>query len=108
MAFARAGAPAIAVTDIRGVSSDLLAQLKSAAAQAGRSEPSVISCAVDISGRDSVRALHRTLLQGFGGRLDIVVNNAAHMEPVEPFHESDPDVYWRTWEVNVRGLFNMA
>ncbi|GKZ25949.1 hypothetical protein AbraIFM66951_002060 [Aspergillus brasiliensis] len=85
-AFARAGASAIAVADLHGVSSDLVAQLN----------------------RDSVQAMHRTVSQGFGGRLDIVVNNAAHMEPNEPFLESDPDVYWRTWEVNVGGLFNMA
>ncbi|OJJ67715.1 hypothetical protein ASPBRDRAFT_47751 [Aspergillus brasiliensis CBS 101740] len=107
-AFARAGASAIAVADLHGVSSDLVAQLKSAAAQAGRPEPAVLSCTVDIANRDSVQAMHRTVSQGFGGRLDIVVNNAAHMEPVEPFLESDPDVYWRTWEVNIRGLFNMA
>ncbi|KAG5758514.1 hypothetical protein H9Q72_013348 [Fusarium xylarioides] len=30
------------------------------------------------------------------------------MEPYKPFLESDPDIYWRTWEVNIRGLFNMA
>ncbi|PIG81893.1 NADP(+)-dependent dehydrogenase [Aspergillus arachidicola] len=107
-AFARAGASAIAVADLHGVSSDLVALLKSAAAEAGRPEPAVLSCTVDIASQDSVQAMHRTLSQGFGGRLDIVVNNAAHMEPVESFLESDPDVYWRTWEVNVRGLFNMA
>ncbi|CAP80426.1 Pc12g07990, partial [Penicillium rubens Wisconsin 54-1255] len=26
----------------------------------------------------------------------------------KPILDSDPDVYWRTWEVNVHGLFNMA
>ncbi|EKG19808.1 Short-chain dehydrogenase/reductase SDR [Macrophomina phaseolina MS6] len=30
------------------------------------------------------------------------------MEPYKPLLESDPDVSWRTWEVNVRGLINMA
>lgn len=44
----------------------------------------------------------------FGGCLDILVNNAAHMEPYRLFLDMDPDVYWRTYEVNVRGLFNMA
>ncbi|KAM0512568.1 hypothetical protein ACHAPE_008745 [Trichoderma viride] len=84
-AFARAGASAIAVVDLHGVSDDLVEKLKLAATQAGRPEP-----------RD------------FGGRLDIVVNNAAHQEPYKPLLDSDPDVYWRTWEVNVRGLFNVA
>ncbi|KAF7155454.1 hypothetical protein CNMCM5623_007525 [Aspergillus felis] len=107
-AFARAGASAIAVADIHGVSSDLVAQLKSAAVQAGRPEPMVLSCMVDIARQDSVQAMYCTVSQGFGGHLDILVNNAACMEPFEPFLDSDPDVYWQTWEVNVRGLFNMA
>ncbi|KAL2809831.1 hypothetical protein BJX63DRAFT_403911 [Aspergillus granulosus] len=107
-AFARAGASAIAVADLHGVSSDLVVQLKSVAAQAGRPEPVVLSCMVDIARRDSVQAMHGTVSQAFGGRLDIVVNNAAHMEPYEPFLDSNPDVYWQTWEVNVHGLFNMA
>lgn len=38
----------------------------------------------------------------------LFVNNAAHMEPYKSFLDSDPDIYWRTWKVNVRGLFNVA
>lgn len=107
-AFARAGASAIAVADLHGVSDDLVAKLKLAAVQAGRPEPVVLSCTVDIAKQDSVQAVHDIVSQGFGGRLDIVVNNAAHMEPYERLLDSDSDVYWRTWEVNVRGLINMA
>lgn len=36
------------------------------------------------------------------------LHNAAHMEPNISFLESDPEVYWRTWEVNIHGLHNMA
>lgn len=107
-AFARAGASAIAMADLHGVSDDLVVMLKLAAAQAGRSEPVVLSCTVDIARQDSVQAMHDIVAKSFGGRLDIVVNNAAHMEPYKPILNSDPDVYWRTWEVNVHGLFNMA
>ncbi|KAM6532616.1 hypothetical protein FALCPG4_005670 [Fusarium falciforme] len=107
-AFARAGASAIAIADLHGMSGDLAVKLKLAAARAGRPEPRVLSCTVDIARQDSVQAMHDIVSQGFGGRLDIVVNNAAHMEPYKPILDSDPDVYWRTWEVNVRGLFNMA
>ena len=42
------------------------------------------------------------------GKIDILVNNAAAMEPAHRLLESDPETYWRTWEVNVRGLMNMA
>ncbi|KAL6232055.1 hypothetical protein BDW75DRAFT_218553 [Aspergillus navahoensis] len=36
------------------------------------------------------------------------MNNAAYMESAKPFIDSDPDLYWRTWEVDVHRLFNMA
>ncbi|KAJ4251390.1 hypothetical protein NW762_011372 [Fusarium torreyae] len=52
--------------------------------------------------------MYDSLSEGLKGRLDILVNNAAHMEPYESFLETHPDVYWRTWEVNVHGLVNMA
>ncbi|KAJ4347403.1 hypothetical protein N0V95_005452 [Ascochyta clinopodiicola] len=108
MAFARAGASAIAIADLHGVSDELVAKLKLAATQAGRAEPTVISFKVDIAELDSVYAMHDTVSRVFGNCLDIVINNAAHMEPYKPLLDTDPDVYWRTYEVNVHGLFNMA
>ncbi|KAJ5770484.1 uncharacterized protein N7511_002535 [Penicillium nucicola] len=107
-AFARAGASAIAIADLHGVSADLAEKLKLVATQAGRPEPVVLSCTVDIANQESVHAMHDIVARGFDGRLDIVINNAAHMEPPKPFLDSDPDVYWRTWEVNVHGLFNIS
>ena len=107
-AFARAGASAIAVTDLHGVSQDLVDRLKLAAVHAGRPEPVVLSAMADISSLESVQALHKVVAKTFNGRLDLVVNNAAHMEPNKSLLDSDPQVLWRTWEVNVHGLMNMA
>ncbi|KAL2795438.1 hypothetical protein BJX66DRAFT_302073 [Aspergillus keveii] len=107
-AFARAGVSAIAIADLQEIPTDLVAKLKSAATQASRPEPMVLSFVVDVSSQESVKALRDAVEQHFDGRLDILVNNAGHMEPLKPFLDSDPDVYWRTWEVNLRGLFNMA
>jgi NAD(P)-dependent dehydrogenase (short-subunit alcohol dehydrogenase family) len=107
-AFARAGASAIAVVDFHGVSDELVIKLKTAAADAGRQEPIILSEIVDIAKPESVAAMHNTIVQRFGGRIDFVINNAAHMEPYAPFLETDPEIYWRTWEVNVNGLINMA
>ncbi|KAL4925434.1 SDR family NAD(P)-dependent oxidoreductase [Aspergillus undulatus] len=107
-AFARAGASAIALADLQGISSDLTAKLKVAAVEAGRTEPVVLSYTVDIASRENVQAMHNALFQELSGRLDIVVNNAAYMEPSKLFLDSDPDVCWKTWEVNVRGLLNMT
>ena len=107
-AFARAGASAIDLADLHGIADDLVAKLKTAATEAGRAEPTVLGYKVDIAQEDSVRAMYDDVSRGFGGRLDILVNNAAHQEPYKPFLEADADVYWRTWEVNVRGLMNMT
>jgi NAD(P)-dependent dehydrogenase (short-subunit alcohol dehydrogenase family) len=107
-ALARAGASAIAVTDLHGVSQDLVERLKLAAVEAGHPRPVVLSAKVDISSRESVDALYKVVTQTFNGRLDLVINNAAHMEPNKSLLDSDPDVSWLTWEVNVHGLMNMA
>ncbi|KAF3356753.1 hypothetical protein VD0004_g3168 [Verticillium dahliae] len=107
-AFARVGVAEIAVVDLHGVSDNLVADLKQVAKEAGRDEQIVISCTTDIANATSVRAAYDKVVAAFSGRLDVLVNNAAHMEPYERFLDADPDIYWRTWQVNLGGLFNMA
>lgn len=108
-AFARAGASAIALADLEPISSSLVTNLKTAATDAGRAEPLVLARQVDITSPTSVQDLHKHITQAFPTkRIDILVNNAAHMEPVQRLLDADPETYWRTWEVNVRGLMNMA
>jgi len=108
-AFVRAGVSGIAVVDLRGVSEEVVTKLKQAAKEAGHDVPPVIvSCTTDIADAASVAATRDQVTAAFGGRLDILINNAAHMEPYEKFLDADPDVYWRTWQVNLGGLFNMA
>ncbi|KAF2658934.1 NAD(P)-binding protein [Lophiostoma macrostomum CBS 122681] len=92
VAFARAGAGGLWLLLI---SFDLIAKFKKAAIDARRAEPTVLVCNVDISSAESVRTLHDSVQEAFGSsRLDVLVNNAAVIEP---------DI-----EVNVRGLINMA
>lgn len=107
-AFARAGASAIAVLDVRGLSEELVSRLKSVAVGAGRPEPLVVSGHVDISRWESVVDFKETISKAFKNRLDILVNNAAYQEPYKSILDSNPESYWKTWEVNVHGLFNMT
>ncbi|TEY86599.1 hypothetical protein BOTCAL_0005g00200 [Botryotinia calthae] len=107
-AFVRADASAVALADLHGASRNPVTKLKLAAKQAGRSEPTVLSCTVDISKEDSVQAMYEIISERFGGRVDIFINNEAHMEPYKPLLDSDPDVDWRTWEVNSHGILNIA
>jgi NAD(P)-dependent dehydrogenase (short-subunit alcohol dehydrogenase family) len=41
-------------------------------------------------------------------RVDLLVNNAGVIDDEVPLHESDPDQWWRTMEVNVRGPYLMT
>lgn len=107
-AFARAGVSSLAVADLQEMPEALVEKLKLAAIESGRQAPLILSYVVDISDSASVQAMSDKLAQQFNGRLDVVINNAAFQEPYKPFLESDPDDYWRVWEVNMRGLFNMA
>ncbi|TNY18905.1 3-oxoacyl-reductase [Rhodotorula diobovata] len=108
LAFARAGAAGIAILDQHSVADELVAQLKHAAVDAGRTEPQVVTHRVDITSLAAVQAARDAVLDAFSGRLDVLVNNAAFQEPYAPLLDADPATYWRTWEVNVGGLFNMA
>ncbi|PNP73578.1 hypothetical protein FNYG_13097 [Fusarium nygamai] len=69
-AFARARASGIVCCDLHGISDDIITELKSAAKIANREE------------------LYGSIAEEFNWRLDILVNNAAHMEPYKPFLES--------------------
>lgn len=42
------------------------------------------------------------------GRVDVLVNNGGVMAPIGPDWEIDPEAWWRTFEVNVRGAFLCA
>jgi len=50
---------------------------------------------------DTAAAAVRTAV----GRLDILVNNAGFAEPVATITEGDPEEWWTTWMINVRGPY---
>jgi NAD(P)-dependent dehydrogenase (short-subunit alcohol dehydrogenase family) len=108
LGYARGGASVIVVADLLGVSEQSLAQLKQAATEAGRKKPQVIGHRVDIADLASVQSFRDAIERDLDGRLDILVNNAAYQEPGKPFLELDEATYWKPYEINVRGLFNMA
>src|SRR5690242_6020569 len=61
-----------------------------------------LALAVDVTDRAAVeKAVART--EAELGSLTLLVNNAAVATPVGPAWEVDPDAWWRTIEVNLRG-----
>ena len=57
--------------------------------------------------RGSVTAAADAIGQAFG-KLDVVVNNAGYLEAWQPLADSDPDEWWRTWDVNIRGVYEVT
>ncbi|KAI8935785.1 hypothetical protein NX059_007305 [Plenodomus lindquistii] len=85
LSLEQAPPPSQSAISTDGVSDNLITtKLKDAAKEASRPEPKVYSYTVDISNPPSVKKTYDNLSEAFNNRLDIVVNNAAHMEPGTP------------------------
>lgn len=103
ISFARAGVSKIAIaarSSMEGVEKDI----KAAAQQAGKKEPMVLSLKLDVMDKQSVSDAVAKIEEEFGA-LDIVINNAGALEQFKRIAESDPDDWWRTWQVNTFGAY---
>ncbi|MCJ1472172.1 hypothetical protein MMC13_000819 [Lambiella insularis] len=104
--YAKAGASGIAILDVLDPSAaerDLL----EAAKAAGRRTPKILSLVADVTDRSSVAAAVKTVQAEFDV-LDILINNAGYVGAYDPLGDSDPDKWWRVWEVNVKGPYLMT
>ncbi|KZT38535.1 NAD(P)-binding protein [Sistotremastrum suecicum HHB10207 ss-3] len=62
----------------------------------------------DVTSIEDIKGVVERAVEVFG-RIDVVVANAGKAnEWVKPFVENDPEDWWRTVEVNVRGVYNAA
>jgi 3-oxoacyl-[acyl-carrier protein] reductase len=95
--FAREGARVV-IMDLNG---------EGAAAQASRIGNAAQGVAGDVtSAADTARAVDATV--AFGGRLDIVVNNAGWTHRNKPMMEVTEEEYDKLYDVNVRSIFHMT
>ncbi|KAH9907075.1 oxidoreductase-like protein [Xylariomycetidae sp. FL2044] len=108
LSFARAGARAIAVADISESFDKLANDLLVAAKENGHDYPQLVLTRLDVTDEESVRKCAATISNEFEGRLDVLVNNAGFMTSALPVPEADADSWWRTLEVNLRGVFLMS
>lgn len=108
IAFAQSGASRIALgarSSLDSVEADIL----DAALKAGHPPPQVLKLQLDVVDKESVRKAAQTVAKEFGDDgLDILVNNAGWLESRNPIGEADPDEWWYTFEVNVKGVFLVA
>ncbi|AEO64725.1 uncharacterized protein THITE_123995 [Thermothielavioides terrestris NRRL 8126] len=98
VSYAKAGASRIAIT-ARGGASETHAAAQQAAAEAGRADVQLLVLPLDVTSRASAEACAAELRRRGGGweRVDVLVNNAAHLAPFEP-----------PGRVNVRGAYEVA
>jgi NAD(P)-dependent dehydrogenase (short-subunit alcohol dehydrogenase family) len=61
---------------------------------------------LDITDAAQVSIVAKTVKQE-EGRLDILVNNAAVGEAWVPITESNPEEWWKSWEVGIKGTYLM-
>jgi NAD(P)-dependent dehydrogenase (short-subunit alcohol dehydrogenase family) len=104
LSFAKAGASGIAIlarSDLTSLESEIL----EAAKEAGRPQaPKILRLKVDATDRKSVEKAAADFAAEFDS-LDFLINNAGYLEEFHPLAESDPDEWWWTFEVNIKGVY---
>ena len=64
--------------------------------------PEAIACAADVTCRSEVEGAVEAIRSELGS-VDVLVNNAGSGRAIGPVWETDPEVWWRDVEVNLRG-----
>ncbi len=103
ISFAKAGASFIAV-GARSRLEPLVQAIKEAAASAGRKTPEVLPITLDVASQKSVDDAAAEVEKKFG-KVDVLVNNAGVLEAPCSIADSEPENWWYTWIVNVRGPY---
>jgi NAD(P)-dependent dehydrogenase (short-subunit alcohol dehydrogenase family) len=106
LSFAKAGASAIAIgarSDLQALEREILAAAK--AAHPELQPPRVVRVALDVAEPASVGIAAAQLEKDLDGRLDILINNAGYLETALPVAASDPDEWWKTLTINLRGPY---
>ncbi|KAL9113855.1 MAG: hypothetical protein Q9227_001989 [Pyrenula ochraceoflavens] len=104
ISFAKAGASAIGI-GARSDLSSLQTEIAEAAKSAGHPPPKVISVKLDVTAEKSVEDAKMAVSKALDGKLDILINNAGYLEQFRRISESDPSEYWKSWGINLKGVY---
>lgn len=102
VAFAKAGAKAVYIT---ARSEQALAETRDLVRQANPNTQCAYSIC-DVTSAAQVEAAISDCVEKFGG-IDLADANAGHLAHWAKIGESDPESWWRTWEVNMRGVYHV-
>ncbi|KAI0265847.1 NAD-P-binding protein [Gloeopeniophorella convolvens] len=103
IAYAKAGASIAIVARSQATLDETAVLIRAAAPNA-----QVLTLPADVRNWKSADAVVQATLKRFG-QLDILIANAGAMSGFgDAIVEKDPDAWWNTFEVNVRGVFNFV
>ncbi|KAI1308085.1 putative short-chain type dehydrogenase [Xylaria venustula] len=103
VSFAKAGASMIAIGG-RSNLSDTVQAIRAAASSVGKPEPKILELKLDVLSTESVDAAAAEIKKAFG-RIDVVVNNAGVFTGNVSIADTDPEEWWNTMAVNVKGPY---
>ena len=100
------GAAAARIFAEAGANVCLLARSRNDIAEiAGQIGPKALAIPCDVSRYWEVEAAVRACVETFG-RLDILINNAGVIEPIESLAQATPDAWGHVIDINVKGVFH--
>ncbi|KAF1991980.1 NAD(P)-binding protein [Aulographum hederae CBS 113979] len=81
--------------------------IRDAAQKADIPVPEILSLSgVDVTDAAAVDAAAKKFKENWGKEeLDILINNAGYLEPLSFLGDSDPETWWKSFEVNVKGTY---
>lgn len=103
IAFAEAGAGAVYLT----ARTEAALEETRALVEAANPDTRCAIAVCDVTAPSEVEAAIADCVARFGG-IDVADANAGVLGPWTKIAESDPDGWWTTWEVNVRGAYHVA
>ncbi|KAI9682108.1 MAG: hypothetical protein M1817_000162 [Caeruleum heppii] len=103
LSYAKAGASAIAIA-ARSDLSSLEDEIRTACKDASRPSAKILKLALDVLDSPSIITAAEEVCKTLGG-LDILVNNAGYLENFKPIGDTDPEEWWYTWQLNMRGPY---
>jgi NAD(P)-dependent dehydrogenase (short-subunit alcohol dehydrogenase family) len=104
LSYALAGASKIAIC-ARSPLADVASELKTAAKDAGRPEPTVLVITLDVTSQPSVKSAFEIVSAELNSRLDILINNAGTLSRFGGIPDTNPDDWWLDFETNVKGTY---
>jgi NAD(P)-dependent dehydrogenase (short-subunit alcohol dehydrogenase family) len=103
ISYAKAGASKIGI-GARSNLDNVVKDIREAANTATRAAPEVLAVNLDVTKAENVAKAAAEVEKAFG-RCDILINNAGHLEQPLSMIDVDPTAWWRTFEVNILGMF---